>query len=218
MTTVAPATSAAAAPSTTNAQQQLSSNFDTFLQLLTTQLQNQDPMNPMDSNQFTQQLVEFSQVEQQLNTNDNLKTLINQGNSQAGAYAVSYLGKAVTVANGQAPLANSQAIWAYNLATTAANTQLTVTDSKGNVVYNGAGETASGAHVFTWNGQGTNGTQLADGTYKLNVTAKAGDGSAVTSSVTSTGMVSEVDMTSNPPVLMVGPMPVPLTDVAGVLQ
>src|SRR5580658_9796356 len=90
-------------------------NFNTFLTLLTTQLQNQDPLSPMDSNTFTQQLVEFSQVEQQINTNNNLQSLIGQGSSNTGAYAVSYLGKAVTVSNGQAPLADSSAIWAYNL-------------------------------------------------------------------------------------------------------
>ena len=218
MSTIDPTTSAAAATTgtTNSAQQQLSSNFDTFLQLLTTQLQNQDPLSPMDSNQFTQQLVEFSQVEQQINTNTNLSTLINQGNNGTGAYAVSYLGKAVTVSNGQAPLASGQAIWAYNLGTAASNTQLSVTDKNGNVVYTGAGETTSGAHVFNWDGKGTNGTQLPDGTYKLSVTATAADGSNVTTSVTSTGVVSEVDMTSNPPVLMVGPMPVALTDISGV--
>ncbi|MEJ0041209.1 MAG: flagellar hook capping FlgD N-terminal domain-containing protein [Rhizomicrobium sp.] len=221
MTTVPSSTTPPATnpPGTTpppTAQQQLAGNFDTFLTLLTTQLQNQDPMNPMDSNQFTQQLVEFSQVEQQINTNDNLKALIGQGSSQTGSYAVSYLGKAVTIANGQAPLAKGQAIWAYNLDTTATNTKLTVTDANGNVVYTGAGETAPGAHAFTWDGKNINGTQLDDGTYKLSVAATAADGSTVTSTVTSTGIVGEVDMTGPSPVLMVGPMPVQLTDVAGV--
>src|SRR5690348_10344882 len=148
MTTVPPATTNPAATNAaaagSNAMQQLSGNFQTFLTLLTTQLQNQDPLAPMDSNQFTQQLVQYSQVEQQINTNDNLKTLINQGSAQTGAYGVSYLGKAVTIANGQAPLASGQAIWAYNLDATAAQTQLTVTDAKGIVVYTGAGETTDG--------------------------------------------------------------------------
>jgi flagellar basal-body rod modification protein FlgD len=219
MTTVPSATTnpaATIAGAGSNAMQQLSGNFQTFLTLLTTQLQNQDPLSPMDSNQFTQQLVQYSQVEQQINTNDNLKTLINQGSTQTGAYGVSYLGKAVTVANGQAPLANSQAIWAYNLDGAAAQAQLTVTDAKGNVVYTSPAETTAGSHVFNWDGKNTGGTQLADGTYKLTVAAKAADGSAVNSTVTSTGVVSEVDMTSGTPVLMVGPMPVALTDVAGV--
>lgn len=219
MTTVDPTTSAAAATTASTqsaAQTQLAGNFDTFLTLLTTQLQNQDPLNPMDSNQFTQQLVEFSQVEQQINTNDNLKTLIGQGSNQTGSYAVSYLGKAVTVTNGQAPLANSEADWTYNLGAAASQTTLTVTDANGNVVYTGAGQTAAGNHAFQWDGKNTNGTQLADGTYKLTVTGVAGDGSAVATKVASTGVVSEVDMTSGTPQLMIGPMEVGLADVSAV--
>ena len=213
--TVAPVAAAATAAAST-AQKTLAGNFNTFLTLLTTQLQNQDPLSPMDSNQFTQQLVQFSQVEQQINTNDNLKSLITQGTNQTGAYAVSYLGKAVTIAGGNAPLANSQAVWAYNLGAGAATMQLSVTDSSGNVVYSGAGETAAGSHAFNWDGKNLNGTQMPDGTYKLTVTAAAADGSAVQSITTSTGVVSEVDMTGATPQLMVGPMSVALTDVAGV--
>src|ERR1700734_3492026 len=92
-----PTSSTGTGSSTTgnSAMDQLSGNFDTFLQLLTTQLQNQDPLDPMDSNQFTQQLVEFSQVEQQINTNTNLQTLITQGTTNASAITTSYLGKNV---------------------------------------------------------------------------------------------------------------------------
>src|ERR1041384_3489632 len=100
--TNAPATATAAPAQTPMAQ--LSSNFSTFLQLLTTQLKNQDPTAPMDSNQFTQQLVEFSQVEQQIDTNTNLKTLISQGTSNASAMTTGYLGKKVSIANGNAEL------------------------------------------------------------------------------------------------------------------
>src|SRR6201995_5071725 len=96
---------------------QLSKNFHNIMQLLSKQLKNQHHFNPMYSNQFTQQLVEFSQVEQQINTNDNLQTLINQGSSAAGTNAVSYLGKAVTVTNGNAPLTGGTAAWTYNLGT-----------------------------------------------------------------------------------------------------
>ena len=214
MTTVPPVNPAVATGAT--AQKTLAGNFDTFLKLLTTQLQNQDPMSPMDSNQFTQQLVQFSQVEQQINTNDNLKTLITQGNAQSGSYAVSYLGKAVTVTNGKAPLANGQAAWGYKLDTAAASTTLTVTNETGQVVYSGNGETTAGAHGFTWDGKSPTGMKLPDGTYKLSVSAKAADGSTVTSTVGTTGVVSEVDMTSGTPQLMIGPMSVSLSDIAGV--
>src|ERR1700722_15519777 len=97
MTTTTPVTSttptATASASTGDAMSQLSGNFDTFLQLLTSQLKNQDPTSPMDSSSFTQQLVEYSQVEQQINTNTNLQTLITQGQSNGSAMATSYLGK-----------------------------------------------------------------------------------------------------------------------------
>jgi len=101
---------------------QLSGNFSTFLTLLTTQLKNQDPTSPMDSNQFTQQLVMYSQVEQQISTNDNLKTLITQGTSNAAAMTTGYLGKKVSITNGNASLSGGTATWTYNLANTAAST------------------------------------------------------------------------------------------------
>ena len=200
----------------TDAAAQLSSNFSTFLTLLTTQLKNQDPTAPMDSNQFTQQLVQFSQVEQQINTNTNLKTLISQGTSQAGTFASAYLGKKVSVTNGTGSLTGGQANWTYNLGTDASSTALSVTDANGNVVYTTAGETASGNHTFTWNGKDSNGNQLADGTYKLTVTGNTSDGTAVTTSVASAGAVTQIDMTSSPPKLIVGNMEVQMADIAAV--
>src|ERR1051326_9398368 len=89
-------TAASTGGSAADAQKTLSSNFDTFLTLLTTQLKNQDPLQPMDSNQFTQQLVQFSQVEQQINSNKNLESLISLTKSQTTTAAVSYLGKTLT--------------------------------------------------------------------------------------------------------------------------
>ena len=115
---------------------QLSGNFSTFLTLLTTQLKNQDPTSPMDSNQFTQQLVMYSQVEQQINTNTNLKTLITQGTRPSSAlWPPAYLGKTVSVTNGNASLTNGSATWTYNLGTAAATDPLTVTDANGKMVY-----------------------------------------------------------------------------------
>jgi len=199
-----------------DAMSQLSGNFDTFLQLLTTQLKDQDPTSPMDTNEFTQQLVEYSQVEQQIDTNTNLQSLINQGTSQSAAYATSYLGKNVSVTNGNASLTGGEAQWTYNLGTQAASTTLTVTNASGQVVYTGAGATSAGNNTFDWNGEDNNGNQLDDGTYTLKVTATAADGSAVTTSVASAGTVSEIDMTSGTPELTIGNMQVGLSDIAGV--
>src|ERR1051325_7941831 len=120
--TYAPATATAAPAQTPMAQ--LSSNFSTFLQLLTTQLKNQDPTSPMDSSQFTQQLVQFSQVEQQIDTNTNLKTLVSQAQSTGAMMGSSYLGHTVTVTGGVASLNDGSAQWTYNLGSGAASTQM----------------------------------------------------------------------------------------------
>src|SRR3954467_14394686 len=91
---VPPATPIAAAASD---QSMIASNFTTFLQLLTTQLKNQNPMDPLDTNQFTQQLVQFAQVEQQMKSNDQLKTLIAIDQSAQNSVAMSYVGQTVVV-------------------------------------------------------------------------------------------------------------------------
>jgi len=195
---------------------QLSSNFSTFLTLLTTQLKNQDPTSPMDSNQFTQQLVMYSQVEQQIDTNTNLKNLISQSASQAGAMAATYLGRNVSVTNGQASLGGGAANWTYNLNTTAATTGLTVTNASNQVVYSSTGETASGNHAFSWNGKDNNGNVLPNGAYKLTVTAKDTAGNAITSSVASAGTVNQIDMSSGSPLLVVGNMEVGVADIAAI--
>jgi len=216
--TVTPA--ASTTPTSTSSQpdamKQLSSNFSTFLTLLTTQLKNQDPTSPMDSNEFTQQLVMYSQVEQQIDTNDSLKTLISQGTSNAASMTTGYLGKKVSVTNGQASLTNGSATWTYNLKATAATTQLSITNANGVTVYTGTGDTASGNNTFTWDGKDINGNQLPDGAYKLTVTAADSAGNTVTSSVASAGTVTQIDMTGPTPQLIVGNMEIGLGDIAAV--
>jgi flagellar basal-body rod modification protein FlgD len=216
--TVTPTSSAGAGATATapDSMKQLSGNFSTFLTLLTTQLKNQDPTSPMDSNAFTQQLVMYSQVEQQIDSNDNLKTLIAQGNSNASAVTAGYLGKKVSIVNGNASLTAGAANWTYNLASAAIGNTLTVTDANGKVVYTGKGELTAGNHSFAWDGKDNNGNQLNDGTYKLTVNANDPAGAAVTSTVASAGTVAQIDLTGATPMLVVGNMEVGLADIAAV--
>jgi flagellar basal-body rod modification protein FlgD len=217
--TVTPTNANTPSTGTTNqpdAMKQLSGNFSTFLTLLTTQLKNQDPTSPMDSNQFTQQLVMYSQVEQQIGTNDNLKTLISQGTSNAANMATGYLGKRVSVTNGTASLGGGSANWTYTLAGNTANTLLSVTDANGKVVYSTAGGKTAGNNTLTWNGKDNNGNQLPDGAYKLTVKAADAAGNEVSSTVASAGTVGQIDMTVSPPKLVVGNMEVDLSDIAAV--
>ena len=213
MTTVTSATSTTAS-TTSTAQQTLSGNFQTFLTLLTTQLKNQDPMSPMDSNEFTQQLVMYSQVEQQIDTNSKLDSLISLGTTQTNSYAMSYLGKSVVLTDGTASLSSGTANWTYGLDSAASTTTLTVADSSGKSVYTTTGETTAGTHSFAWDGKDNNGNQLADGTYTLAVASTAKDGSTVTTSVASKGTVSGIDLSGTSPQLVIGTMEIPLSSAA----
>ena len=209
-------TSATSTTSTDPSLKQLSGNFSTFLTLLTTQLKNQDPTSPMDSNAFTQQLVMYSQVEQQINTNTNLKSLITQGTSNAAAMTTGYLGKKVSIVNGNAPLIGGSASWTYNLGGPAAATQLSVTDANGKTVYTTTGELGAGNHSFVWDGKDNGGNQLSDGAYKLTVAATDAAGGTVDSTVASAATVTQIDMTGSTPRLIVGTMEIDLADIAAI--
>lgn len=162
----------------TSASQQLAGNFDTFLQLLTTQLQNQDPLSPLDTNQFTQQLVEFAGVEQQVNMNTNMQTLIAMQQTTEATSALQLVGSTVTVSGNSATLSNatnSPATWSLT-SPTPATAQVTVTSSAGTTAYSGKLSLNAGTQTYTWNGQGSNGQTWPDGTYTLSITATGANG------------------------------------------
>lgn len=199
-------------------QSQLNTTYSSFLTLLTAQLRNQDPLSPMDTNSFTQQLVSMNGVQQQLLTNNLLQTLVNQSTG-AGSIggAVNLIGKSVTAQSSVQALQNGSATWTYNLPSAAASATLEVQDSNGNIVWTGAAPSlSSGANTFTWNGQTTSGQTLASGNYTLGVTAQNASGQAIASTVDIQGTITGVQTSNGVTQVNVGGVPVNFSTVTSV--
>ena len=216
-TSTTPATGTSA--DITAGQTNLSTGYTTFLSLLTTQLKNQDPTSPLDTNQFTQQLVQMTGVQQQLLSNQLLQTLVNQSSgSQGVSGAVGLIGKTVSAASPNATVSGGKAEWGYNLGEAAANATLTVSDASGKAVWTGtAPDLSSGTHAFTWNGKTTAGTQVGDGgTYTLSVAATDANGSKVTSAALVSGVVTSASNDNGVVNLKIGANTAPLSAVTSV--
>jgi flagellar basal-body rod modification protein FlgD len=198
--------SSTSSASATNAlaSQQIAGNFQSFLQLLTTQLQNQNPLDPLDTNQFTQQLVEFAGVQQQLNTNDSLATLVSLQQATQATEALSYVGKTATVSGNTATMTNSEAVWAVSVPN-ASTMDVSIASSTGQTVFTGTYQVSAGNNQpFEWNGMGSDGTQYPDGNYTMTATAKDSSGNTVAVTTAVGGVVSSVDLTQSPPLLTIG--------------
>ena len=181
----------------------IADNFQTFLTLLTTQLQNQNPLSPLDTNQFTAQLVQFAGVEQQLKSNDQLKSLIDIEKSAQATAALGFVGKTAVVDGTTAALTNSSATWKLSVPTNS-NVNISITGSNGQTVYTGSYAVKAGSNQpFTWDGKGTDGTQLPDGQYKLTATAVDSANNPVTVTTQIQGVVNSVDLTQSPPLLSI---------------
>jgi flagellar basal-body rod modification protein FlgD len=186
------------------ANQQIAGNFQSFLTLLTTQLQNQNPLDPLDTNQFTQQLVEFAGVQQQLNTNDSLSTLVSLQQTAQSTQALTFVGKTAVVDGSTATVTNSTATWDVSVPKDS-NLSISITNSTGQTVFSGSYTVKAGDNQpFVWDGKGTDGTQWPDGQYKMTATAADSSGNSVAVSTQIQGVVSSVDLTQSPPLLTIG--------------
>ncbi len=194
----------------------LADSTETFLSLLTTQLKNQDPLSPMDSSEFTQQIVQMTGVEQQLLTNDLLAALV--GMSDGGlAGSVDLIGKTITAETNLANLADGDARWGYSLPREAANVKFEVINSAGITVrtetLTGQG---TGEQSFTWDGKNNAGIGQADGSYYLRITATDASGTAMAPTQTLTGVASAVQSVGGSIVVTVGGNKVPISAITGV--
>ncbi|HEV7276513.1 MAG TPA: flagellar hook assembly protein FlgD [Devosiaceae bacterium] len=196
-------------------RQGIADNFDTFLQLLTTQLKNQNPLDPLDTNQFTQQLVQFTGVEQQLKTNEFLEAMMLANQNAGSSQAVGYIGKVVTASGSRSELVDGQAQWRFATAK-AAEITATVRDKDGNVVFTHQGSVGQGESIFTWDGIGSSGRRQPDGPYSITIEGRDSEGKLVNVATEMTGEVTGVDLTGSEPVLIVGTARVNMSSVMSI--
>ncbi|WP_374472783.1 flagellar hook assembly protein FlgD [Phenylobacterium sp.] len=206
---------------TAGSRTRLAENFDTFLTLLTTQLKNQDPLSPMDSTQFTQQMVQMTGVEQQLLTNDLLTKLVANSNSGIST-AVSLIGKEVRAVTDTTAIKGGKAEWLYDLDRDAEEVKVEVIDAKGATVHSStlSGEALkAGEHKFTWDGKDRSGQALPNGgAYKLRITTKDTAGEAVPTSIYVQGLVAGVEQSDGQTMLTINGARVPWDKVASIYQ
>ena len=196
----------------------LAGNFQTFLTLLTTQLQNQNPLDPLDTNQFTQQLVQFAGVEQQLKTNTELTTQVTLQQTAQATQALNFVGKTAVVDGTTATMTNSSATWHLSVPSSS-TVDISITNSSGQTVFTGKYTAGAGSDIpFTWNGQGNDGTQWPDGKYTMTATGKDASGNSVGVAAQVQGTVSSVDLTQSPPLLTIGDSTYTVSQVKSIIN
>ena len=203
----------AASTSPGSATKEIAGNFQDFLLLLTTQLKNQSPLDPLDTNQFTQQLVQFAGVEQQLKSNDTLGSILTAMQSSSTSSAASYIGMKVTADGSTAKLAGGAASWTVTSAKDSKKATVTISDANGAAVATKSIALTAGTQPFAWDGKDASGSVRPDGEYKITVRALDAAGQAVNVSTELSGVVSAVDVSSGAPVLSVGSSAIPLSKV-----
>jgi flagellar basal-body rod modification protein FlgD len=199
----------------TSALGSLSDNFSSFLSLLMTQLQNQDPTSPLDSNQFTSELVQFTSVQQQIDTNSDLTQLIQLTQASQVEQSAAMIGKPVTVTSSQLSLQDGTAGVNFNTATSEP-VGIAVYNTSGAQVQTASLTSAAGANTWTWNGKSANGSTMPDGPYNVTVTALGVGGSTSAIPFTVTGTATSVQNNAGTVELQMGGLTLPFSAVDSV--
>ena len=191
---------------------------DAFLNLLVTQLQNQDPLNPTDSVEFTAQLAQFSSLEQLSNVNDNLELLQNYQASINNSQAVSLIGKDITARGNALRLQDGGPVGCnFNLADDAAVVTVSIYDRTGEFVKSFEGESlTAGQNTLEWDGTDKDGNQVADGEYSFEIQAADAEGRKVKTTTFFSGIVDKVTFENNQAYLIAGSQKFALGDIVQV--
>lgn len=166
---------------------------NSFLTMLTTQLQNQDPLNPMDNAQMTSQLAQISTLEGIQGLNTTLTSLLSSYNTSQALQAAGAIGSQVLVEGTELTLSSGISQGGVTLGSAANSVVVTIKDSGGKVVQTQElGKQAAGTVAFNWDGKDASNNQLADGKYTFSVAATSAAGTAVTATPIQVGTVSAV--------------------------
>lgn len=168
-------------------------DFNMFLKLLTTQMQNQDPLDPMDTSEYTQQLVQYSQVEQSVQQTKALKDILGRLTGRDMAEAASFIGREAQFDSSASGLTAAEpARWNFSTGRPAASATAVITDSSGKVVHRTALGATDGSGQVSWDGTGPGGTRFPAGSYTLSVEAVDASGAAIPATVRGIGIVRDV--------------------------
>jgi flagellar basal-body rod modification protein FlgD len=179
-------------PSTTAAQRAISATENRFLKLLTTQLKNQDPLNPMDNAEITSQMAQISTVSGIESLNATMKTLLQGSRDSQTTQAAALVGEAVMVPGSGLTLSSGAGVGGFLLDGDADTVKVTISDSNGVVQRTlTLGDLEAGLHNFTWDGATDSGAKAADGSYSISVAATAGE-DKVTTTALNLGVVRSV--------------------------
>jgi len=207
--------SAAAAASSSSAASTLSST--SFLNLLVSELQNQDPLDATSTTDFVNQLSSYANFTEQQAINSSMTSLASSFSSLVTLNSVNYIGHTVEAKADTATLSNGSATFGYSLSSAASNVAITIKDSSGNTVWTGSGTGNAGTNSFTWDGKDSSGTQLSDGgQYTISVTATDSAGNSVFNYSTITGTVTGIDTSTSTPSLTVDGVPISASNIIGV--
>jgi len=204
--------------STNDATEALDETYNNFLLLLTKQLQNQDPLDPLDTAQFTEQLVSFSAVEQQINSNKSLEKLISLQSATNAFGAVGFLGNKVAIDSDRVSLKDSKASFQYEIDRNASAAMLRIVDASGNTVLVQEANRALGTYNVDWNGKDAFGNQLPDGEYQVSVSYQDEQGNAYSSKITSFGIVDSTEIKDGEVKLFIGSVGFPIDKILKVTK
>jgi flagellar basal-body rod modification protein FlgD len=197
----------------------LAENMDMFLTLLTTQLKNQDPLDPMDNAEMTNQLVQFANVEQQISQNHNLEQMITLLNAQSAASSVNYIGKNIQYTDSTTTYQGDPVTFGYTPDKGADTVTLKVVDAAGKTVRTfDKPETSAQRHTVTWDGLDDDGNAVAEGQYTFVVSAKGADDKAIKVDTDITGRATGSAIDSSGSYILVGDLAVDVTKIVAVKE